>query len=374
MGVAQVVLTEPLFIYGPLATPMLLQTVIGDAHVRPAQAPGLAITLCDEPVPVSGLSAGQGNAEGLLISGADAVARLSYLAQVLGLGPVERLVVVQDGTERDVLVFPGRPGRCAWHPQEWVAKSGAILQAAAREIMIVKDRVTAADLADRLPMILSRAGGRVAARQSAPASLRSSTHADQVQDMACEITHVGFFLSRAYTLRHPRFDGTMSATLGREVFVATDAALVLPYDPVRDRVLLVEQFRMGPYGRGDPHPWMLEPVAGRIDGGESPEDAARRECLEEAGLTLRHLEKISAHYCTPGYSTEFFHIFLGVCDLPDTDTGQGGLATEHEDIRTHVIDFERAMALLRTGEANNGPLILSLIWLERERARLRASA
>jgi nudix-type nucleoside diphosphatase (YffH/AdpP family) len=166
----------------------------------------------------------------------------------------------------------------------------------------------------------------------------------------------------------------MSEPLQREVFVATDAALVLPYDPMRDRVLLVEQFRMGPYGRGDPRPWMLEPVAGRIDGGETPEEAAHRECLEEAGLSLRGLERISSHYCTPGYSTEVFHIFLGICDLPDTDKGQGGLATEHEDIRTHVIDFERAMTLLQTGEANNGPLVLSLIWLQRERARLRASA
>lgn len=374
MGVAQVVLTKPLFVYGPLATSTLIQTVIGDADVQSAHVPGFAITLRKDTVPVSGLSAGQGRADGLLVSDPDAVARLTYLAEVLGLGPAEKLVVLQDGTERAAFTFPGQPGCRPWHPDEWTSQSAPILQEASREIMALKDQVPANDLSTRLPMILSRAGGRVAARRSAPTTLRSSTHADEVQDLACEITHAGFFLSRAYTLRHPRFDGTSSATLRREVFVATDAALVLPYDPVRDRVLLVEQFRMGPYGRGDPQPWMLEPVAGRIDGGESPEEAARRECLEEAGLALRRLEKISAHYCTPGYSTEFFHIFLGVCDLPDTDMRHGGLATEHEDIRTHIIDFQSAMALVQSGEANNGPLVLSLIWLERERARLRASA
>ncbi|HMB13428.1 MAG TPA: tellurium resistance protein, partial [Roseovarius sp.] len=95
---------------------------------------------------------------------------------------------------------------------------------------------------------------------------------------------------------------------------------------------------------------------------------------EEARLDLRGLEKISTHYCTPGYSTEVFHLFLGLCDLPDVAQGQGGLETENEDIRSHVIGFDRAMALLQSGEANNGPLILSLIWLERERARLRAAA
>ncbi|MAU52361.1 MAG: hypothetical protein CMN17_08295 [Roseovarius sp.] len=231
-----------------------------------------------------------------------------------------------------------------------------------------------AELAARRPMILARAHARLAARaHPAPAELRSDTPREAVAEEDVETTHDGFFLTRRYRLRAPLFGGGQSAPLLREVFVATDAALVLPYDPLRDRVLLVEQFRMGPYGRGDPRPFLLEPVAGRIDAGETPEEAARRECREEAGLDLRGLEKISAHYCTPGYSTEFFHLFLGLCDLPDTGEGRGGLASEQEDIRTHVTGFARAMELLRSGEANNGPLVLSLLWLERERARLRAA-
>jgi nudix-type nucleoside diphosphatase (YffH/AdpP family) len=223
-------------------------------------------------------------------------------------------------------------------------------------------------------MILSRAAARVAARDGGPTDLRSSTRADAVEVERVETPHSGFFRTRSYSLRHPHFDGTSSPPLRREVFVATDAALVLPYDPAQDRLLLVEQFRMGPFGRGDPHPWMLEPVAGRIDAGETPEDTAFRECREEAGLDLHRLEKISSHYCTPGYSTEVFHLFLGICDLPDLAQGSGGLATENEDIRTHVIGFTQAMDLLQSGEANNGPLILALIWLQRERARLRAAA
>ena len=230
------------------------------------------------------------------------------------------------------------------------------------------------EMAARRQMILSRAEARIAARSNpAPMTLRSDTPRDAVTEQGCEITHDGFFVTRRYHLRHPRFDGGQSAEVSREVFVATDAALVLPYDPLRDRVLLVEQFRTGPYGRGDPFPWLLEPVAGRVDGGETPEETARRECIEEAGLDLRALERISSHYCTPGYSTEFFHLFLGLCDLPEARQGRGGLATENEDIRTHVIGFDRAMDLLTSGEANNGPLVLSLLWLARERARLRAA-
>lgn len=234
--------------------------------------------------------------------------------------------------------------------------------------------VSVAQMAARRHMILARAEARLAARtHPAPAALRSSTPREAVMQDAGEITHDGFFLTRSYTLRAPLFDGGLSAPMVREVFVATDAALVLPYDPARDRVLLVEQFRTGPYGRGDPLPFLLEPVAGRVDGGETPEQTARRECHEEAGLALRGLEKISSHYCTPGCSTEFFHLFVGICDLPELRQGRGGLASEHEDIRTHVIGFARAMDLLRTGEANNGPLVLGLLWLERERARLRAA-
>ena len=81
---------------------------------------------------------------------------------------------------------------------------------------------------------------------------------------------------------------------------------------------------------------------------------------------------ISSHYCSPGCSTEYFHCFLGLCDLPDTAGGQGGLETEHEDIRSHILSFDAAMALIPSGEAANGPLVLSLLWLSMERERLRA--
>jgi nudix-type nucleoside diphosphatase (YffH/AdpP family) len=143
---------------------------------------------------------------------------------------------------------------------------------------------------------------------------------------------------------------------------------------VRDRILLVEQFRMGPWRRGATYPWMLEPVAGRVDPGETPESTARREAVEEAGLTLRGLERIGSGYPTPGYSTEYFHVFLGLCDLPDGIEGHHGEAEEHEDIRTHVLDWAQAEDLLSRGEADNMPLVLALVWLSRERSRLRATA
>ena len=96
--------------------------------------------------------------------------------------------------------------------------------------------------------------------------------------------------------------------------------------------------------------------------------------MEEAGLTLRGLERIGSGYPTPGYSTEYFHVFLGLCDLPDGIEGHHGEAEEHEDIRTHVLDWAQAEDLLSRGEADNMPLVLALVWLSRERSRLRATA
>lgn len=247
-----------------------------------------------------------------------------------------------------------------------------VLAHAAQEVAQYYGTLTEKTLAARMPMILARASAKVAAAaHPAPVTTRSATSLDRVEVVSREATHRGFFLTETYALRHPGFDGGTSDLLRREVFVATDAAILLPYDPVRDRVLLVEQFRMGPFGRGDPFPWVLEPVAGRVDAGETPEACARREAVEEAHLTLHGLEHVSSHYCSPGCTTEMFHCFVGLCDLPDLATGRGGVETENEDIRTHVLSFDAGMELVRTGEANIGPMVLLFLWLERERARLR---
>ncbi len=175
------------------------------------------------------------------------------------------------------------------------------------------------------------------------------------------------------TLDHATFAGGRSGPILREAFVGMDAALVLPYDPATDRVLLVEQFRTGPLRRGDPNPWTLEPVAGLVDPGETPEATAHREAMEEAGIAFRHLEPVLKGYPSPGATTEFFHCFVGLCDLDDRHAGgPGGLTDEAEDIRTHVLDRQRATDLIATGEANVIPLAMLLLWVGANRQRLAA--
>ncbi|MDG1118075.1 MAG: NUDIX domain-containing protein [Flavimaricola sp.] len=179
-----------------------------------------------------------------------------------------------------------------------------------------------------------------------------------------------FFKFAGLSIDHRRFDGAWATGLKREVLVGADAALVLPYDPVRDRVLLIEQFRNGPARRSDPNPWCLEPVAGIVDAGETPEDAAHREAAEEAGVTFSRLDKMFSVYASPGSSTDFFHCYLGLTDLPPEADFHGGLPEEGEDLRSHVMPLDAALDLVDTGEVNVAPLVAMLLWLARHRGRL----
>lgn len=372
---------QEVFVTGPLAWGPLLEVVAGGplpGPTRAARLSGAGLDLGRDvcfPMLVPGE---EGTAEGRLINVPDAALfdRLEFFAAVLGATPVPKHIEA-DGVQQAAIAFlgEGTPGAGpAWDEGRWSERWGDVALAAAVEIMRYPGRKSADELAPLMTMVLARAATRVAARDVAPATVRSATEAARVRDVRQTDSHAGFFLTREYELRHPVFGGDMSPLLNREVFVATDAAIVLPYDPVRDRLLLVEQFRMGPFGRGDPLPFVLEPVAGRVDAGETPESTAIREAWEEAGLRLSGLEHMTSHYCSPGSSTEYFHCYLGLTDLPDMVQGLGGLETEDEDIRTHVLSFDRAMELVESGEANIGPLVLMLLWLQRERPRLRSAS
>ncbi|MEQ8895514.1 MAG: NUDIX domain-containing protein [Roseovarius sp.] len=372
---------QEVFVTGPLAWPPLLGIVTGgslEGRLRAARLSGAALDLGRDTCFPALLPARDGVTDGVLVDLSDRLVfdRIEYVAAVLGSTPVPKHIEV-NGETRAAIAFLGEGEAetgTAWDEAGWAGRWGEVALLAVTEMVGYFGRQPAGEVAAHMQMVLARAASRVSAADAPPATLRSATPATQVEEAGREVAHAGFFLTQTHTLRHPALDGHLSPQLQREVFVATDAAIVLPYDPVRDRVLLVEQFRMGPYGRGDPLPFVLEPVAGRVDAGETPESAARREAWEEAGLTLHALEHMTSHYCSPGCSTEFYHCYLGLTDLPDTGQGRGGLETENEDIRTHVIGFEQAMALVESGEANVGPLVLMLLWLQRERMRLRSAA
>ncbi|HCO44716.1 MAG TPA: ADP-ribose diphosphatase [Gammaproteobacteria bacterium] len=192
-----------------------------------------------------------------------------------------------------------------------------------------------------------------------------------VEILAQETVFQGYFRVDRYRLRHKLFAGGWSRPFQRELFERGHAAAVLPYDPRRDSVLLIEQFRIGPYAHGG-SPWQVEIIAGILHEGETPAELARREALEEAGCVLQPtLVPVAAYYMSPGAVSEHMTLFCALTDLDDAG-GIHGVDDEDEDIRVHVLEFEHAMAWLQAGRIQNSPAIIALQWLALNRARLRA--
>jgi len=259
-----------------------------------------------------------------------------------------------------------------WSLAEWVRVHGPLIVETAAEVMALLPHTPPDAVKTRYAMLQMRVASRARARaDTAPATLRRSPQPGDVVVEDQATPYVRYFGVEEADLRFRRFNGMMSAPVKRAAFVMSDAVTVLPYDPVRDSVLVIEQFRFGPLVRGDLNPWSLEPIAGRIDPGETPEQALRRETREEAGLELAELLPIGGHYPSPGAVSEYLYSYIGLARLTAEDEGVSGLESEAEDIRAQVIPFERLMALVDSGEVQNGPLLLSAHWLARHRDRLR---
>ncbi|MDW4551411.1 NUDIX domain-containing protein [Defluviimonas sp. D31] len=368
------------FFYGTLCHLPLLHAVLGrEVTARPARLSGHAVFWAEgKSFPT--IVEAEGVAEGILVpdlSAAD-VARLDFYEAGFAYGTRKVTVETAAGPAKASVYYPERglwQTGAPWRLDDWVARWGEVVVATAGDVMRHIGRADSATILARYPMMLVRGDARLRAqRDGGPTRLRRrAAPGDVEEDCAAEV-YSNFFSVEEYDLRFRRFDGTMSPTLNRAVFMSGDAAVVLPYDPFRDRVLLIEQFRMGPYGRGDPQPWLLEAIAGRIDGAETPEDAARREAREEAGLELRDLLPASNYYPSPGAKAEFLYTYIGLANLPDGIAGIGGAQGENEDIRAHLVSFDVLMDLVASGEITAGPLVLLAHWLAARRPALREHA
>ena len=343
----------------PFDDPVLLARVMGAACPHEHAWPG---------------DGNDGAGPGLLATIPDgAVADVLFYLAVHDAVPVPGTAETDAGLRSVQVCAPsGRPlaGRVFDGPlsDDW----RTVWHAAVPEIMGAMGRQDSATVRARLPMIWSRAASRVRGAATARRSL-SGFDASNVRVLSVDRPYAKFFTVEDIVLSHDRFDGSDSGPLARAVFVGGDAVTVLPWDPVRDTVLVVEQVRVAPLARSDPQPWLIEAVAGRIDPGETPETAARRETLEEAGLDVGALHKVAEYYPTTGAFSEYLYSYVAIADLPDEAGALGGLATEAEDIRGHVMPRARLMALIADGQAPVGPLLITAYWLALNADRLRAS-
>jgi ADP-ribose pyrophosphatase len=170
--------------------------------------------------------------------------------------------------------------------------------------------------------------------------------------------------------RHRLFSGEWSAERNYDVLRRGGAVAIALYDPDRDTVVLVEQFRLPALFAGS-SPWQLEAAAGLIDTDETPEKVALRETREETGLTvIGEPIRIQRYLSSAGNSDESIVLFCGRVDSASAG-GVHGLPEEHEDIRVVVKTVTEVEALLDAGAIESGHTLIALSWLLRHRDRLR---
>lgn len=366
-----------LFVYGTLRSPALMAAVAGPGPLNavPAQLDGYGLVAMASNVLPCIVPDARSSVSALVWEGLTPaqMLRLDAYKGAFGyrFGPLQ---VQVGGKPRMAQCYlppdEAQAGAGSWSLAAWEADHLAPAVLAATEMFALDPLPDPASLRAMWPMIEARAWSKHRAT-AAPAKLRHAAQADDFRVIAARPPVGRFFRFQQVDVVHRTFAGRTSDRLVREAFFGVDAAIVLPYDPVRDRILLVEQARLGPKLRQDPNPWMLEAVAGIIDARETPQDAALREAREEAGLEIRTLLQAGPYYPSPGATTDYFYPFVGLCDLPDLAGYLGGLADEGEDLRLHVLSFDDAMALADSGEIATGPALYLLYWLLRHRDGLR---
>ena len=200
---------------------------------------------------------------------------------------------------------------------------------------------------------------------------------DDVEVLDLATPFQGYFRIDRYRLRHRLFAGGWSQPFSREVFERGHAIAVILYDPECDTLVLVEQFRMGaftarktPWLEAGEGPWLIEPVAGIIDAGETPEGVVRREAMEEAGCTVTDLVFACKYLASPGGSSEVVFVYCGRIDSRGVG-GIHGLDHEHEDIRVLVVPTDEALGWLDAGRLLSATAIIGLQWFRQHRETLR---
>ncbi len=190
-----------------------------------------------------------------------------------------------------------------------------------------------------------------------------------VEILEKKTVYQGHFRLERLKLRYRLFSGGWSKPVYREVFERGEAVGVLLFDPERDQLVLIEQFRAGVVTKTE-SPWILEIAAGVIDPEESFEQVACRETQEETGLEVQNLFFISRHWVSPGGSTERISLFCGQIDARQAK-GIHGLASEGEDIRLHILDVKEAYKLVNEGKIDNAITIIALLWLQQNEKIVR---
>jgi ADP-ribose diphosphatase len=153
----------------------------------------------------------------------------------------------------------------------------------------------------------------------------------------------------------------------RDVVRAGKVIAILPLDLERGEIVMIRQFRPAAHlanGKGE----LMEIVAGRVEPGERLAETARRECQEEIGVTPSALVELFSYLPTPGLTDEEVTFFVAAVDA--SQVPERTHPTEGEYIRVLRVPIDAALAAFNEGAMRNGPLVVGLLWLALNRARV----
>lgn len=201
---------------------------------------------------------------------------------------------------------------------------------------------------------------------------KSQFLSQDVQVISRTRRYQGHFVLDELSLKFKNFNREWVGPVNREQIGRANAAAVLLYDPKQDNVVLVEQLRIGCIQEKTiSSPWLLELVAGLISLGDTPEETAKREANEEAGVDIQQLIPICEYYNTPGAFTEKTWIYCALVDSTKLG-GIFGLEDEHENIQVHVLPFESIFLQLTQNQLlTSASTVIALQWLKLNRAFIK---
>lgn len=191
-------------------------------------------------------------------------------------------------------------------------------------------------------------------------SLKKQFGPQDVEIIKTETLYQGFFSMQKYTFRHRQYLGGWSPLIQREIFERGNAVGVLLFDPRLDRFVMIEQCRPGSL-KDEHSPWLLEIIAGMVEEGEDPHQVAHREADEEAGCSIEKLIEMPGYWVSPGGTTEYADLFLGLVDSSNL-VDYAGLDDEHEDIKVLAVSRQEMLQLLSNGGISNAMALIAIQW------------
>jgi len=171
-----------------------------------------------------------------------------------------------------------------------------------------------------------------------------------------EILSANWYTLRKFTFAYQRKNGTWE-THSREAYDRGNGATILLHNPAADTVILTRQFRLPTFVNGNPTGMLIETCAGLLDE-EHPDAAILRETEEETGYRLTAVQKVLEAYMSPGSVTERLFFYLAEYSSATEQRGGGGI--EEEEIEVLELSLSQALAMVATGEIQDGKTIMLL--------------